>query len=75
MPYLSNRRHSNLLMRLDWPLIILYLLMVAGGWLAICGATYDFTPGHLFDMGGRPMQQLIWISLALVLGTIVLFIG
>ena len=61
-------------MRLDWPLIILYLLMVAGGWLAICGATYDFTPGHLLEMGGRPMQQLIWISLALVLGGVVLLI-
>lgn len=74
MPYLSSRRRSNLLVRLDWPLIILYLLMVAGGWLAICGATYDFTPGHLLDMGGRPMQQLIWISLALLLGGVVLLI-
>ena len=74
MPYLSKQRRSNLLMRLDWPLIILYLLMVAGGWLAICGATYDFTPGHLLEMGGRPMQQLIWISLALVLGGVVLLI-
>ena len=69
-----TRRRSNLFRRLDWPLVILYLLMIVGGWLAICGATYDFTPGHLLDAGSRPMQQLIWIGLALLLGIVVLMI-
>lgn len=72
MPYRSLRR--SLLSRFDWPLLILYFIMVVCGWFAICGASYDFTPDHLFAMGGRPMQQLLWFGLALMLGGIVLFI-
>ena len=58
--------------RIDWFTIILYLLLVVAGWFAVCGASYDFDISHLFMMGGRPMMQLLWIGLAVVIGFMVL---
>lgn len=61
-----------MLRRLDWPTIVLYLLMLIAGWFSICGATYDFDKSALFAVGSRPMMQLIWIATALCLNTLLL---
>ena len=46
----------------------MYLIMVFFGWLSICGASYNFETEALLSPGGRPMMQLLWIGLGLVLG-------
>jgi rod shape determining protein RodA len=51
----------------DWFTIILYVIMVAAGWISICGASYDFDNPNLFDASGRPAMQLIWIGTSAVL--------
>ncbi|MDO4671921.1 MAG: FtsW/RodA/SpoVE family cell cycle protein, partial [Porphyromonadaceae bacterium] len=69
-----DRRNKPLIKRIDWFLIILYLIMVTAGWFSICGATYDFNIYDLFSMGSRPMQQVVWIGLAIVIGIIIITI-
>ena len=34
-------RDSSLFKSLDWFTILLYLLLLAGGWVSVCGASYD----------------------------------
>lgn len=53
---------------IDWVTILMYLIMVFFGWLSICGASYNFETEALLSPGGRPMMQLLWIGLGLVLG-------
>ena len=48
----------------DWFTILLYLLMVAAGWLSICGACYEYDVGHILG-SVRPMTQLVWIGVSL----------
>lgn len=60
--------------RVDWFTVVIYLLLVIAGWVAICGASYDFDLHALFTARSRPMMQLIWIGMALMLGYAMLLI-
>lgn len=53
--------------RLDWITVLIYVLLVVTGWLTICGASYSFDTPSLVVEGSRPMMQLIWICLSLLL--------
>lgn len=58
---------------LDWTMILMYLALVIAGWFSICGATHS--PGEdLLTWGDRPMMQLVWMTLGLVLGGAVLMV-
>ena len=57
---------------IDWVTILMYLLLVFFGWLSICGASYNFETEELLSPGGRPMMQLLWIGLGVLLGFAVL---
>ena len=57
---------------IDWVTIGMYLILVFFGWLSICGASYNFETEALLSPGGRPMMQLLWIGLGLVIGFAVL---
>ncbi len=70
----SNGDRTDYKKRIDWFTIALYLLLVVAGWFAICGASYDFDMSRLFAFGSRPMMQLLWIGLAVVIGFMVLLI-
>jgi len=70
MPY----RKISILKTVDWVTVLLYLIMVMGGWLSICGASFEIESLGWFDPDGRPGSQLIWICLSLVLIFIILML-
>lgn len=51
----------------DWFTILLYVIMIAAGWISICGASYDFDNPAFLDPSGRPGMQLVWIGTSAVL--------
>lgn len=57
---------------LDWPTIIIYLLMIAAGVFSIYAASYDFDNASLFDFNEFSGKQIRWIGLALALGCVLL---
>ncbi|MBR5841539.1 MAG: rod shape-determining protein RodA [Bacteroidaceae bacterium] len=65
-------RNVNLWRSIDWFTIILYFLLVACGWLSICGATYDFGDTDFFSFSSFTGKQLVWIGCALVIAIILL---
>lgn len=68
------RRDENILRKLDWLTIGLYLVLVICGWLAIYAATYDFETAEEFTIEGRPAMQLVWMGCALGLAVFLLAI-
>lgn len=66
------QRSSNILGRLDWITVILWLVMMVMGWLNIYAAVYNEQHTSIFDMSQRYGKQLIWIIAALVLAVLVL---
>lgn len=65
-------RNVNLWRSVDWFTIVLYFILVACGWLSICGASYDFGETNLFSFESSPGKQLVWIACATLLGIVLL---
>ncbi|MGA2823891.1 MAG: rod shape-determining protein RodA, partial [Bacteroidales bacterium] len=68
------RERRGVFEHIDWWLVIIFLLLVAMGWINIYAAVYDENHGSIVDMHVKYGKQLIWILAALFIGLIVLLI-
>ncbi len=65
-------KNNNILARLDWVTVILWLAMMIMGWLNIYAAVYNEQHTSIFDLSQRYGKQLIFIIAAIVLATMVM---
>jgi len=66
---------KGILRSLDWVTIVIYVALLALGWMSVCGASYDFDQaGNIFSFSSRSGMQIVWIGTSLLLGTIILSI-
>jgi len=68
------RRSINIWVSLDKITIVLFLLLVAMGWLNIYAAVYNEEHPRMFDLSQRYGKQFIWILAAIVTGIFALII-
>ena len=60
---------------IDWLTIFIYVVLLALGWMSVCGACYDFDQaGSIFDFSTRSGQQIVWIGTSLLLAFLILMI-
>ena len=69
-----QRQSYNPFANIDRFSVLIYLLLVLMGWLNIYAAVYNEEHKNIFDMSQKYGKQLIWISSALVIATVILFI-
>lgn len=72
-----EKRRDNILNRIDWFTIVLFLALAAMGWLAICGASHSYIETSFLDFfsqSERSGKQALWIGISLVVGTLLLTI-
>lgn len=67
-------RNVNLWKSLDWVTIIIYLLLIIGGWFSVCGASYDFSDRDFLDFSTRAGKQFAWIICSFGLGFVLLML-
>ena len=65
---------SSILTRVDWSVILLYLLLVIGGAISIYAASYDFDNASIFSFDEFSGKQIRWIGFSFVLGFALLLI-
>ncbi len=58
----------------DWVLILLYLLLVAIGWVNIYSAAFDPSTTEFASMDNLYFKQLVWIFLGFIIITFILFL-
>jgi len=70
----TNAKRS-LVAGIDWLTILFYVILLAMGWMSICGACYDYgdTP-NLFALSTRSGMQIVWIGSSILLGTVILLL-
>lgn len=66
------RNQRNIFANIDWPTVLIYLILVLIGWVNIYAAVYNEEHHSIFDISQRYGKQLIWIGLALVVAFIIL---
>lgn len=64
---------KNIIGKLDWTLVICYLILVIFGWFNIFASVYTGDLTGLFSLSSRSGSQLIWIGVAVVLAVSILF--
>ncbi len=69
------RQEQNIIYKIDWVLILLFLALVSFGWVTIFAASVDNTESYqVFDLGTKYGKQIIFIGLSLILVTLVLLL-
>lgn len=64
MPLPRRNDPSSTFRNLDWPTILIYLIMVLAGMVSIYAASYDFDEASMFSADEFSGKQLRWIGLA-----------
>jgi rod shape determining protein RodA len=68
------KRTENVLLRVDRITVLIFLVMIALGWLNIYAAVYNEEHKGILDLSQRYGKQFLWIIAALVLAVFVLII-
>ena len=59
--WVTVRDGKSIWKKIDWITIFIYLLLIAIGWLTVCGASYSFENADFFDFSTRAGKQFVWI--------------
>ncbi len=66
---------KSIIASLDWLVIIVYVALLAMGWISVCGASYEPDMGRNFlDFSTRSGMQIVWIGTSIILAIIILCI-
>ena len=60
--------------KLNWTIIICYILLITIGWVNIYAATFSESADSLFSLDTRSGMQFVWIGAAAILALSILFI-
>lgn len=58
---------------MDWPVFLLYLLLVTIGIMAVYTAEYNSFSEPFFNMSKSHMRQIVWFGISLFIGLVILF--
>jgi len=65
---------AGVLQSLDWWTILIYVALLAFGWVSVCGASYTYGDTDIFSLDSRSGMQIVWIGTSMVLGLILLLL-
>ena len=74
MPLQRGKDSGTVFRRLDWPTVLIYLIMVFAGMVSIYAASYDFDNASMFSASEFSGKQLRWIGLSMGLALVILLI-
>ncbi len=69
-----ERKNVSLWKSLDWVTIILYLILIIGGWFSVCGASYEYGSQDFFSFDTRSGKQAVWIVCSFGLAFVLLML-
>jgi rod shape determining protein RodA len=67
-------RNTSIWRNIDWPTVVMYLVLVLFGWLNVYGASHDMDQTSIFDFAYFSGKQFVWILCSLGLAGIILLI-
>ncbi len=70
----SADKSTGLFRSIDWWTVGIYLLLVAFGWISVCGASYSYGDVDLFSLSSRSGMQIVWIGTSVVLAIVILLL-
>lgn len=71
---MNDRMSGYPLFRADWVVIVVFIALLAFGWISICGASHEIGDTNFFDWEERTGKQLIWMGCSFGLGFFLLML-
>ena len=72
----TSAKNKSVFGSIDWLIILVYIVLLALGWMSICGACYEYGDPRDFlslaSFGTRTGMQLVWIGTSVLLGSVIL---
>ena len=72
----TSAKNKSVFGSIDWLTILVYVILLAMGWMSICGACYEYGDPRDFlslaSFGTRTGMQLVWIGTSVLLGSVIL---
>ena len=59
---------------MDWISIAIYLILLALGWMSVCGASYNFGDTDFLSFTSRAGKQLVWILCSFGLAFVIMML-
>ena len=60
---------------IDWWTILIYVCLLAFGWISVCGASYTLGDDlNIFSLSTRSGMQIVWIGTSLVIALVLLLL-
>ena len=54
-------KQPSVLRSIDWWTILIYLALLALGWMSVCGASYTYGETDILSLDSRSGMQIVWI--------------
>ena len=67
-------KRPSVIRSLDWVTICLYIVLLAFGWISVCGASYTYGDTEILSLGTRSGMQVVWIGTSICLGFVILML-
>jgi rod shape determining protein RodA len=67
-------KHPGVLRSLDYWTILIYIALLAFGWISVCGASYSYGDTDIFALSTRSGMQIVWIATSIVLGFVLVML-
>lgn len=68
------REQRSIVQNVDWPLLLVYIILVTMGWLNIYAAVYDAENQSIFDLDVQYGKQAMFIGLSALVAMVILLI-
>lgn len=68
----AQDKTTSVFQSIDWWTILIYLILLALGWISVIGASYSYDNTDILDFAARSGKQLTWIGCSLVLALVLL---
>ena len=70
----ADKRQTSIWRSIDWWTILIYIALLAFGWISVCGASYSYGETDIFSLDTRSGMQIVWIGTSIVLGFVILML-
>ena len=70
----EEKKEQSVLRSIDYWTILIYIALLAFGWLSVCGASYTYGDTDIFSLSTRSGMQIVWIGTSLLLGLVLLLL-
>ena len=71
---IDDKEKKSVLASIDWWTILIYIALIAFGWVSVCGASYTYGDTDVFALSSRSGMQIVWIGTSMAIALVIMLL-